>query len=437
MKTSISISVAILAFAAWLGHAGEQHIRTAREARARLLADMARAGIPADTGPNTSKAATKRPRDKERQDIRALAASLADCFRMPAGERASVADERLESLSALSPAEFIELIAALRSEKCPEDGLDTVFYSFSRIHPRGILEFLAKSPLELPDTGGVGNQNVINGSIFMWSREDPEAALEWYRRHKDKSPLFSSPEAKNFLLSGVSLKSPATAFRILGELGLPAGSVSQIMGSIRPESRLEGLAELRAFSKNRDPDGDDGLLRNGISSLARSISYQDFPDAEEWIHSAKLDPSELQAFVGGVEEDNLKDNRRWIEWIDRTLPEGAGDGKIRELFRGWAISDYRAAGEWLDAQPEGSTRNTSIQAYAEILSQGRPLDAEKWAMMLPPGERRDGTLRTIFQNWPETDDTSRAAARAFAEQHGIDIGEDGSEDGSEDESGDK
>jgi hypothetical protein len=54
--------------------------------------------------------------------------------------------------------------------------------------------------------------------------------------------------------------------------------------------------------------------------------------------------------------------------------------------------------------------------FKSALPEYEPASAAQWAMTLPPGEDRDETLKSVYQNWPETDP---AAKEAFKKQHGI------------------
>jgi hypothetical protein len=208
------------------------------------------------------------------------------------------------------------------------------------------------------------------------------------------------------LISGAAASDPKLAFKLVGELGIKSTSqaISRIVKAAKTaEERTATLAALRghlatlADEKNRME-----IARDAMTTFAREmVGQQSFEAASQWLAAAKLAPEELQSFADGMSHDTTaREQGQWIEWVGQTLPAGKSDVSIYNLVRKWTQDDYQAAGKWLAATPAGPTKNTAIRSYAEIVSKYDSATATQWAMTLPPGKKREETLKNIQENSP-------------------------------------
>jgi hypothetical protein len=101
------------------------------------------------------------------------------------------------------------------------------------------------------------------------------------------------------------------------------------------------------------------------------------------------------------------------------LPAGERDNNIGAVMQLWTNSNYRAAGEWLAAAPDGPARAPAVSAYASTVARYEPQTAVDWALTIPAGEKRRETLLAIHEKWPADTEENRAQRAAFAAEYGI------------------
>ena len=70
-------------------------------------------------------------------------------------------------------------------------------------------------------------------------------------------------------------------------------------------------------------------------------------------------------------------------------------------MQNWAREDYAAAGNWLNEQSAGITKNAAIKTYADALHSREPEAAADWAVTLPEGKERSDLLQTIHSSLKE------------------------------------
>jgi hypothetical protein len=287
-------------------------------------------------------------------------------------------------------------------------------------HPQAALAMFTESS-DLFKDNNMG-MHVVSSSLAKWAKDDPMGALDWVRKNGEKFPDLVTEDAKRGLISGAATNDPRLAFKLIDELGLKDddNSINGIFRSAKTnEERTATLDALRDHLKTMQDTETAGKLRDsGLMQLGANLSSDSFDSTQKWLAGAKLSSEELQAFAGGI-QTNGSNNGQWIEWVGKTLPADKSADRIEGMVSNWAQSDYQAAGAWLNTTPAGSVKNTAIRSYAETVSRYEPESAAQWAETLPPGKDREETLKRIYQNWPQKDDASKAAAGAFKTAHGI------------------
>ena len=436
MKISIAISVLILAAAAVLGWSDQQRLTAARAGHAKLVAEAALLGITRDPAAGGDPARiTKRGRADREAEARAAAVEfIAFAREMEAIEKkGGPPDEAtqkrsmdfMERMMSLDAAQLKILIAELRGAKDLKDETRQGLIGFSIMtlandHPQAALTLFTESA-DLFKENGMGN-HVISSALTRWAKDDPLAAVEWLRANGGKFGDEVVQLAKHGVITGTAERDPRLAFQLIKDLGFEDrtdNTIENIVGTARtPEDRTAVLAAFRghllSFTKETDRERANN---SAMGTLARGMIKEGFEAGAAWIERAKLDPTECEFFARGLHAtEKTKDTGRWVEWVGETLPPDKSDGPIKTLIRQWTQNDFQAAGKWLAATPDGSTKNVSIRAYAETVSQYEPETAAQWAMTLPPGKDREETLRNIHGKWPKED---AAAREAFAKEHGI------------------
>lgn len=448
MKISIALSLLILALAGAYGWNGHQRLEDARKTRARLVAEAARLGIATDPAhPEDTVRLTKRGTREDKEAEARLAAKdfIAFAKEMEAiekngGQPDEATQKRimgfLDRIMSLDASQVKILIAEVRNAPDLRDESRQGLIGFSIMslagdHPQTALAIFTESS-DIFKENGMGKQ-VISTSLAKWAKDDPLGALDWVRQNGTKFPDLVSDEAKRSLVQGAAANDPKTAFRLIGELGLKEGqardAISGIMRTAKTaDERTASLAALRGYTSGLTDEQARGKTEEaGLGNLAGSVLQEGYEAGSHWIENAKLTPTELANFTKGMDFDNdAKDRGKWIEWLGEN-PTYQTNAQIGNIIQSWAEADYQAAGKWLAAAPPGATKNSSVRAYAETLSHYEPEAAGQWADTLPPGKDREETMSSIYDNWPKKDDASKAAAAAFAKQHGIKITEDNPE----------
>jgi hypothetical protein len=271
--------------------------------------------------------------------------------------------------------------------------------------------------------GSIGN-HVVSLALSGWAKDDPMGALEWVRKNGEKFPDLVTDDAKLGLITGAAAQDPKLALQLIGELKLkdPNNSIRTITYAAKtPEERTATLAALREhFATVTDQAERDRLMNTAFSSLADNTAEDGFAAATQWISTAELSPKELETLATNLTYNvKSEETGQWIGWLGETLPAGKADEPIRDMIRHWTQSDYQAAGTWLAKAADSPTKQVAVRGYAETVAKYDPETAAQWALTLPAGKDRTETLRQIYQQWPKTDDASKAAAETFKTEHGI------------------
>lgn len=437
MKISIAVALLILAVGAVVGWHDYQQVAAARQSHGKLVAEASRLGIDPSNLSDSVRITKHKREDREAVAKRFAAEFIAfgrerEAFEKAAGDRPDEAGQQhmsqrmsdfIERMMSLDAAQMKTLIAGIRSNEDLKDEsrqrlLDVAFMVMTEGHPQAMLALFAESP-EYAKSDMSGGY-VTSSAIARWAKDDPLAALEWIRTNIGNVSGPVADLAKHGLIRGVACQDPRLAFKLIGELGFKDDdAIQNIVGAAQtPEERTATLAALREhLSTMTDEKARDETSAKAIGSLANGVARDGFKPATEWLAAAKLTPAELVSF--SERANSSGETGQWVEWLGNTLPPGKADGRIQNLVSDWTKMDYQAAGQWLSTTPDGPAKNTAVRSYAETLSRYQPATAAQWAMSLPPGQDREITLKTIYQNWPKTDPAAIEAAAAFARQHGI------------------
>ncbi len=440
MKYSIAISLLILAVGATLGWRVHGQVTREKKHQAELVAEATRLGVAADqviagkAGPLTKR---DRGRENAEGDAKSAAAEfIAFAKEMEGlekkGEPMDEATQKrlmkfMDRMMSLDASQLKIVIAVVRASTELEDEMRRNLIGFSIMtlssdHPQAALMLLVESG-DLMGDKGMGKQ-VVETSLANWAKTDPLGALKWVKENGAKYPEAITDETKQGIIKGATANDPRLAFQLIGELGIKdtRDAIGTVMEGARTSNeRTAALAALRDYlatlpdEKARQAAGNRGLL-----SMAAGVAREGFDPAMKWMAEAKLSPEEVGAFSAGLGRfGKPEETGRWIEWMGENVSAEKMGKPVRQMIRDWTQKDYQAAGAWLAATPAGPAKNDAVRGYVETIASYEPETAEQWAMTLPAGEAREGSLKKIYENWPKKDDASKAAADAFAEEHGI------------------
>lgn len=438
MKRSFLTAALILAAFACLGWHDSSRLASTREHNSRLLAEAASLGITPDPANPWRQVLANRKR--ETRPPLTAAEYIAFVNEMNAkrkqGSESQLSEEEsmkrvvamMERLSALNADELKHLIAELRTSTeldgdARDGAVNRALFSLASNHPQAALAFLIKSDETLVDRpmciGFIGT------ALSGWVKDDPVGAVKWVQQQSDQHSNLITDEVKRPLIVSVAGQDPKLAFQALDDLKFKDHSiaVASIMSAGKtPAARTDALQALREYTTGlTDARKRDKALGAGLSSLAEHAARENFQQGSQWIDSAKLSPAELQNLGSSISAHNIQtpDTGRWVEWLGSRVPSEKTSNRISEMIDAWTQKDYIEAGKWLNSTPDGPTKQAAVRGYVQAVAAYEPETAAQWAMTLPASKDRDRSLRQIYQKWPKNDPAAKAAAEAFADQHGI------------------
>ncbi len=439
MKASLLLAALILLAAALLGWRGGGRLAAAKETHARLVREAESLGISSAAaegkGGFSRDMKTRRggAEDKAAQ-AKAFAARLAAFAReMKELERKGESPDAevqkrifalLDEMLKLDSSQLEMLVGELRAAPDLDDDMrrgvvGLAIMMLANDHPREALALFTESS-DLLGKEGAG-QHVVASALSKWARDEPMAALEWIRENQEKHPDLVNEDTKRSVVEGAARVDPRLAFQLVGEIGLKEirNAADRIAGTAEtPAARTAVIGAMRDHLKGvTDPEARRQFLQGTMGKLGGMAMNGGFEASAEWVDKASLGEEERAAFADGLSSwDAAEDTGKWILWMEGKVPEDQYKRKTEELVRGWARSDYKAAGEWIGTREDGPARRIAVRGYALAVAPYEPASAAQWAETLPQGKDRDETLQTIHSEWKKKDGT---AAAEFARKHGL------------------
>lgn len=436
MRKSIALAIAIIVLGSIPALFQQKRLADLRDNQRKLTTQAAKLGIaidPSSTGGDAR--LTKRQReDIEKRastaasDVLAFARELETMRRNGTENDAafqSRATDMMARLLELDASQLKRVIAALRDDEglSAETRGNLIAFTINTLakdHPEAAITLFTESQ-DLMAKNLLG-EHVVSSALTEWAQDDPSAALAWIRKNAATHPEIADDQARCGVLAGTAESDPKLAFQLIAELGFkdPSEAIHAIMGSGNddPDRRTILLEALRGhLATITDEEQRDELSGKALELMARTSDRQDYDALTGWIEDAELTPKEKAQFAEGLSYYTTKaDTGRWVEWLASSLPAEKLADPVKELVGEWTQQDYLAAGKWLSEAADGPAKISAVEAYAEAVAEYEPQVAAQWAMTLPPGPRREATLRSIYQNWPSTDPQG---ASKFARDHGL------------------
>jgi hypothetical protein len=404
MKKSLVLCAIILALALGLGWQGQRSIALAKSGQVKEPPSTSTAKTSADGAVSTAASRRAlRERRSTREDLSQLLADTQAVLKSIAGSPGALPDadalKQLVNLDSrfaqLSPEEMDDCITRIRASAGmgKEDQKEAILRAvsgFAHFHPSEALTLLAACP-ELSDI-----QSPISQSILKdWSGHDSSAAARWAKSNLK----LLNPANRLELIAGVAAHEPVLAMQLTHDLQL--NDVNEGLATILANTAAEtSMLAMNSPRQQLDTLPDEKSRQTAeqkiFSTLADKLTTGGYESGRQWLDSAKLNPSEMEALSTRVAESKiLKDTDQWIDWMARQLPPEKSAATVQSMVRTWTGNDYQAAGKWLTATPDGPTKNAAIRAYAENVAKVDPAVAKQWALTLPPGPEREETLKSI------------------------------------------
>jgi hypothetical protein len=298
-------------------------------------------------------------------------------------------------------------------------------------HPQDALAMLTPEVIELFNRNSdVAVANFIYAPTLGWARENPRAALAWYRKNRDILPANAAENVAVAIFNGAAYSDLRLALQLAGELGKdPADTVPRLIGRAgqTPQEKQASLAVLREWIPTVADEGvREKVFYESLCQLVLGTEggSADFQAITRWVGDAKLTGKEMELFTRGDVVDfsyHVKpaDTGKWAEWLGANFPEEDASRQIWNIYQRWTGGDFQAAGEWLATAPDGPAKNTAICAYADTVAKYDPQAALCWLVTLPPGKQREEFFQRLYRDWPKKDPAARQAAEAFAKEYGV------------------
>lgn len=438
MKASFATAALILAAAACFGWRDRQQLISTRTRNAELLSEAAALGIAPDPKKPHEKVLVNhqrenRPKLTSAEYIAFMKEMIAKEKQTGPGkgtdqESTNRVMEFMDRVAELDANEFKRFIADLRSSSELDDesrngALFMAFMALSDHHPQTVLSLLAESENLVPQA--FARKHLANAALSSWAKSDPVAGVKWVKENGEKCPDLVDDELKSRLLDGAAKQDPKFAFQLIDDLKFKEADhalLTIVKATNTPAERTATLNALREYASTfEDSKIQTRTIDRSLPLFADDVTEDGFQNAVQWFDTTKLSAVELESFSRGISYDSIApgETGQWVEWMGKTLPPDQVFKQISNLVDDWTEKDYQAAGTWLTQASEGPGKQAAVRSYAQAVAPYEPEIAEQWAMTLPPGKDRDATLQQIYREWPKKDPAAKAAAEAFADQHGI------------------
>jgi hypothetical protein len=410
MKSSLFLSLLILAAGGLLGWKQHDQLVTVRETHLRVAEEARSLGLTPDAllkagkPPQPTKSSREDPEAKIAA-AKSFAKELIDfAKKMKEHEKSGgPPDEELQKqimetiarFMELTPAQIKAVVAEMKASPDLDDKMRSEMISFSIMmlaseQPEAAIAIYTESS-DLKGLEGMGS-HVVTMALGKWAEKDPIAAMEWVKKNSEKYPDVISDQTKTAILAGAAKQDPKLALGMVKDLGVKEErqvAEGLARAARTPEERSALLQTLRS-----EKEGE--LSERTLNSLGGQLTNEGFEESQAWISSSKLSEKETEAIAQGISTWQAgADAGKWLEWMDGKVPEDTLKRKTDELVRQWTVSDYKAAGEWIGTLDEGTAKTAAIKTYANTVAPYEPEAARQWANSLPAGKERDELLKAI------------------------------------------
>ena len=325
----------------------------------------------------------------------------------------------------LSPSNLRKVLAQMRenpslSDEAKAKVIGDCLLFLSSEHAEAALQLFLESK-ELLGKGVMAN-HVVSTALQSWAEKSPEAAMQWLKSHDQPPGGMTREEMQHAVLGGAAKNDPATAFRLLSEMGLEGTEdACEVIASALADTqrgRESLLQAMRGYVAGVENPRAAGKISGAVmEALGRGVGKNSYEVMTQWLDRENLPESDLAAFAQGLSWFSTgSQTGQWLDWMAQRLPPEKLTEPVEGMVGDWVEADYQAAGKWLTQLPEGSLKTPAVKAYAEAVAAYDPEIATQWAMTIRDADARRRTLQAIYENWPAGDE---AGGARFAAQHGL------------------
>ena len=279
-------------------------------------------------------------------------------------------------------------------------------YKWGEVDPLNAMKELAKGG---DDRGGRMSQNVV---LSGWAATDPAAATAWLNAYEGDGKDWLSIS----LLNGLARKDIegamkfASAIKDDGERGRAAETIAREM--IRAGGTEKATAWLNTLT---DPE----MKKGAFQTLAEQVMRGDQAKAIEFVKAFAGEDFASGAVKNLAESVARKDVKEGLA-LANSLTGKAQAQAVGQVVNEW-LNQKDGAGstdavKYVDALPQGATRDAGARAIAREFVREDPAGAIVWANSIQDAKEREDTLVDVARRYMRED---QAAATAWLATSGL------------------
>lgn len=419
MKLSIIISAFLLAIFAFLIVPRQQKIKTLTSKWEKINAPTT--GKLSATGLNAQQSSSRsaqidRKKGDRKKTVQAFSKKIAEfANKMKKAEKGGTVNESelreevlgiMDTMTTMSISDLKLLVNTLASDPSikDEDKAEILMTPIRQIFgtkPELALNLIMESDEKLSLI------RTDNGELLtQYAEKSPEAATTWLTKHQ--SQLGESANGmKMQLLSATAKNDFPKALALISSWNLDksANAYGSLAMSVTDGSKDLFLKMLQS-EKTTDQQRKIAIIRLSESPLIQN----DFETASTWLNSPDVGGANKDTFIGNLHYFSVEKNpAQWLSWIGAKDTQVASSQKATQrILSEWAKEDFVRAGEWINTQEKGTSKDVAIATYAATLSAEEPAAAADWASSLPEGPGRKGLLQSIYNSLQKKDPAAAA-----------------------------
>jgi hypothetical protein len=319
--------------------------------------------------------------------------------------------------------------------------MESTFRFMMKREPEGLLSLVSETRdgQEINDDAE-RDDDIANMAFRFWAGHDLPAAMAYFDKNLGSLPPDKQREAAQGLAREFVKKDPAGAFAWIK--GLPKENQAQVAhGAFQTLSHTDSEAALRFLVTEKElPNRDEfaeqmakgwaatkpeealawakglpeDLSPRAVQGAMEHLAEKNFEVALKEV--AVLAPAQQDGALKAL-ADNLTDPSRVAGVVPLIEQSPEGDGRAeaaRAALNQWTKTDAEAASAWVAAQPDGPTRDASIQGFgaAAVASKKDPEAGLEWTATMSNPKLREQWLGNNLRNWAGYDSE---AARAWVQ----------------------
>lgn len=237
----------------------------------------------------------------------------------------------------------------------------------------------------------------LSSLMNTWVDSDPGAALNW-------AQALTNPTTRQDAV--------AAAVGAWAKID-PAAALAHAQGIPDADTRTNSIKKAWTDWFRNNPTAATSYLATATDEkLLQTLSW-DFA-----YYSESYTPKERAGLLAMIPEGKIKEDlfrsvtdsqirkgqfNQALEMLNAMPDSSDRDRSVQKLGQEWAASDLDAASKWLKLQPDSSDRDLAVAGFASTLARTDPAGALEWANSIPDPKVRAGAMKNIAVRWLKAD----------------------------------